>query len=134
MFKQRLNTIYSHIISKIIFAIIVCESYIGNAFSDEVDPAAPIPVLKKARDIAQQSNINQESATSLAGIVGNILVAIAGAVGLGYAIQAGAKLYKNIQDGDQSRHSNGSLVMSLIVGAVITIMSVIVSIIVNFVM
>lgn len=134
MLKRAFNTIYSCTIIKIIFAVAVCESYIANAYSaDDVDPAAPLPALKKAREVATQSNVNQDSVMDFLGITVNVITAAAGAFGLALAIKAGARLYKNVQDGDQGRYSNGSLVFSLVIGACITISAIIVAIITNFI-
>lgn len=134
MLKRAFNTIYSYTIMKIIFAVAVYESYIANAYSsDDVDPTAPLPTLKKAREVASQSNINKDSVLDGLGSFSNIIIAVSGAIGIALAVKAGMKLYKNIQDGDQGRYSNGSLAVSLGIGACLTIASIIVAIITNFI-
>ena len=105
----------------------------ANTTSGTVDPSAPLDILRTARQTAASSNMNVASASTTGANVLNLAIiffAVAGVVCSGIS---GQRLYKNIQEGDQARGSNFNYIMALVLGALMTILSVIVGVITNFV-
>lgn len=105
---------------------------LSNAQAADVDPTAPLDVLKKAREAAGKSNINFEDATSTGQAATNLLLVTAVVIGFACALFSGVKLYNNIQAGDQARGSNILYIVGLAVGSLITIIGVIVGFFTNF--
>lgn len=97
-----------------------------------VDPSAPLDVLKTARQTASNSNLNVASATTTGTNTLNIALIFFAVLGVILAGISGQKLYKNINDGDNARGSNASYIVALVVGALLTILSIIVGVITNF--
>lgn len=133
MLKKVSNTFYSFVFNKVIVAVAMYAIFVKEAYCDDFDVVAPITTLKKSRDVAAQADISQGSLLDGLGNIGNIAIAVSGLLGVAACIQAGYKLYKNVQDGDQARYSNGSIFVSFVIGAALTIVAVVIGIMTHFV-
>lgn len=102
------------------------------AQAQDVDPSAPLDVLKTARDTAQNSNMNVEDVTTTGTNVLNIILIIFGVLGVALAGISTYKLYSNIQQGEQARGSNMSYIVGLIVGSMLTILAIIVGLVTTY--
>ena len=103
-----------------------------EAHAQTIDPAAPLEILKKARETAAQSNMDAASATSGLASFTNVVVVAFTALGILLAGFSGHRLWKNVKEGDQARETNGQHLIGLVVGALLTIIGVIVGAITNF--
>jgi len=133
MLKNVFNTIYSLALNKVVVAIAMYESFVLKAYCDDFDVVAPITTLKKSRDVASQADVSQSSLIDALGGFANIAIAVSAVLGIAACIQAGYKLYRNVQDGDQARYTNGSIALSFLIGAGLTIIAIIIAIITKWV-
>lgn len=99
---------------------------------ENVDPSAPLDVLKTARDTAANSNMNVEDVTTTGTNVLNIILIVFGVLGVALAGISIYKLYTNVQQGEQARGSNMAYVVGLIVGSLLTILAIIVGLVTTY--
>lgn len=102
------------------------------ARAQDVDPSAPLDVLKTARDTAANSNMNVEDATTTGTNVLNVALIVFAVIGVLCAGISTYKLYQNVQQGEQARGSNAAYIIGLIVGSLMTILAVIVGLVTTY--
>lgn len=98
----------------------------GAVFAQSnVDPTAPLDILKKAQEKAKTSSLKTDTIQSTLSGWGTILVIVAGVLGLALALFSSYKLYKASQD-EQGRESAGGAIAGLIIGSLITVFALVV--------
>lgn len=102
------------------------------AKAQDVDPSAPLDVLKTARDTAANSNMNVEDATTAGTNILNIVLIVFGVIGVMCAGISTYKLYNNVQQGEQARGSNAAYIIGIIVGSLMTILAIIVGLVTTY--
>ncbi|MGL4959864.1 MAG: hypothetical protein ACRC67_01435 [Inquilinus sp.] len=70
------------------------------------DPTAPLDIIKQAQEAGKKSMLNATSFKDTGTNVGTYFMIAGGAVGLGYGLWSGMKLYQATQHGDRNRESS----------------------------
>lgn len=105
---------------------------VSKAIAADVDPAAPLDVIKTARTKAQNSTLNIESASTGGTRALQFAMIGAGVIGAIFVINSGIKLYLSAQN-ENSRESSGRSIIGLALGALISISLIVLGAGINYI-